>query len=120
VDQFSGGGSIERGRVEISRKSDKGRFVLGEIGPNEIFGEMSLIDDAPRMATATAIKETVCYIIPRQIFEEKMGAADPFLRALLRIFVSSIRSISPPRQEEDFLQTSKGEAIGKKDEEYIE
>lgn len=82
------------GAVEISTNSDGCKVVLGEIHENGLFGEMALIDDSPRMATATAIAQTICLIIPDYLFVEKLASVDPFTRALLRMLCGNVRSIS--------------------------
>ncbi|HEV8536751.1 MAG TPA: cyclic nucleotide-binding domain-containing protein [Candidatus Limnocylindria bacterium] len=47
------------GRVRVERSGDSSEPVtLAELGPNEVVGEMGVLDHAPRSATVTAIKET--------------------------------------------------------------
>ena len=43
---------VESGRVSVFKTVKGRRVTLGEIGPGGIFGEMALIDDQPRMASA--------------------------------------------------------------------
>jgi CRP/FNR family transcriptional regulator, cyclic AMP receptor protein len=85
---------VQDGEVEISRMVNGQRKVLGVIRNGGIFGEMALIDGKPRMASATAVKETACLIIRREIMERKLEAADPFIKRLLQIFVRNIRSMA--------------------------
>ena len=92
---------IETGQVEIWREEGGERQRLGVIGEGGIFGEMALIDNEPRMASATAVTETSCVIVPEDVFQKKLDAADPFVIALLRIFVANIRSITPHRRATD-------------------
>ncbi len=92
---------IETGEVEIWREEGGERRRLGVIGAGGIFGEMALIDNQPRMASATALTETSCVVVPEDVFQRKLDAADPFLIALLRIFVANIRSITPHRRATD-------------------
>lgn len=66
--------------------------VVEEVGPGGIFGEMALIDDGARMASATAVTETVLQLIPGNVVREKMQGTDPFVRALLRILVNNLRA----------------------------
>ncbi len=85
---------VESGEVEVySVKNDK-KVIYGVIGKGGIFGEMALVDDKPRMATARAVIGTTVIVISRTMFEEKLSRTDPFIRGLLKIFASNIRSMS--------------------------
>ena len=46
---------VQEGTIDIVRKNSEGEdIVLGTVEKGAIFGEMALIDDQPRMATARA------------------------------------------------------------------
>ncbi|CAA6603333.1 MAG: cyclic nucleotide-binding domain-containing protein [Alphaproteobacteria bacterium] len=93
---------VEKGIVEIIKRNEEGEErVLGTIVQGGIFGEMALIDNQPRMASARAAAETSVSIIPRQAFEDKLKHADPFLRALLTIFVRNIRALTTEKMKRD-------------------
>jgi CRP-like cAMP-binding protein len=47
----------------------KGEAVLGYVGSGEVFGEMAPLDNEPRMASAKAIKDTVCVVIPEEMLK---------------------------------------------------
>ena len=50
---------VKKGRVELSLRDHSGdKMVLTEFGPGEIFGEISLLDNGPRTATAMSLDET--------------------------------------------------------------
>ena len=57
---------VKDGLVEISSIAESSvRRVFSQLGPGEIFGEMAVIEHRPRSATATAVKDTAVYFIPR-------------------------------------------------------
>ena len=86
---------IERGAIQITKTTPDGKEIeLGRLGPGAIFGEMAMIDMQPRMAKATAMADTTVTFVNQPMFEKKMQAADPFLRALLLILVRNVRSVS--------------------------
>ena len=85
---------VETGAVEISRGHGEKRRVLGRVGPGGIFGELALIDGNGRSADAKATTETVCLVIPQDVFKEKLEKADPFIRALIRIMCRNLRNMT--------------------------
>jgi CRP-like cAMP-binding protein len=83
---------VESGKIEISKASGDGsNRVLGHIMSGGIFGEMALVDNKPRMAMARSVDTTTLIIVTESSFEQKLRKADPFIRALLYIFVRNIR-----------------------------
>jgi EAL domain-containing protein (putative c-di-GMP-specific phosphodiesterase class I) len=91
-DAPSGAFLIESGHIEISTTQFGERRVLGELGPGMLLGEMAVIDDSPRTATARAL--TACRLTPidRNQFAERLAAADPVVRALLMSQLTRYRS----------------------------
>ena len=82
---------VQSGDVEISRMVDDNVKVLGIIGTNGIFGEMALIDEKPRMATAKVKGGAIIMTITKMMYESKLKGTDPFIRALLKILVQTVR-----------------------------
>lgn len=85
---------VQAGEVTISKLIGGTDTELAVIGKGGVFGEMSLIDDKPRMATAKAREAATIVTVTKSIFDEKLRGTDPFVRALLRILVETIRSSS--------------------------
>lgn len=79
------------GRKSPRLLGDGSERVLGHIAGGGIFGEMSLIDNKLRMASARAIDITTVIVVTESAFEDKLNKADPFIRALQSIFVRNIR-----------------------------
>jgi CRP-like cAMP-binding protein len=82
---------IQSGTVEIARQVADQRRVIASLAAGEIFGEMALIDGKPRMADAIAVTDVTVLAIPVDQFEHKVKQAEPFIRALLRMFVKNLR-----------------------------
>ncbi len=59
---------IQEGAVEITTGDGKQRTVLASLFPGQFFGEISLLDGAPRSATATATKPCVLQALDRDDF----------------------------------------------------
>jgi CRP-like cAMP-binding protein len=86
---------VDDGRVELDRLVDGKRMPFARIGPGGIFGEMAVIDGGPRTASAVAIENTTVTVISERVFRYKLKIADPFLRALIRLFISNLRTSTP-------------------------
>jgi len=91
---------VQTGQIEIWVTEDDQKKVLGTIGPGGIFGEMALIDNSDRMASATAVEPSVCIMVPEKVFQDKMANADSFIVALLRIFCNNIRSMQQDAEDD--------------------
>jgi len=58
--------SVKDGLVEISGiVGGKVRVSFSKVGPGEIFGEMAVLEDKPRSASATAKEDTTVYFLER-------------------------------------------------------
>jgi len=90
-EQASNAYIVQEGEVQIVRTKDGQDTVLGVVGKGGIFGEMGLIDNKPRMASARATKASTVVIVSEGMFREKLSKADPFIRGLLNILVDTIR-----------------------------
>lgn len=74
---------VEQGRVRVSLRADSGELRLADLGPGDLVGEMALIDNAPRTATAVALEESVLLVIDQTHLAERIAHTDPIVRALL-------------------------------------
>lgn len=101
---------VQRGRIEFYRDVDGTNVLLGSVGKGGIFGEMALIDDKPRMATAVVAEAAVCIVISEAVFQKKLGATDPFLSGVLRVLVENIRSIQDQKQKTAHSETNRSTA----------
>jgi hypothetical protein len=83
------------GEVAVFVSRDGRDVPLGTAGRSAIVGEMSLVDDAPRMASARALEDTVVRVIPRELFRrqlDRLQEGDPIMRRLVNLFVERLRT----------------------------
>lgn len=82
------------GRVKVQ----SGDTVLVELGPGEFFGEMALIDRAPRSATVTASEKTNLLVVRRRDFfaliKKDHDVAVKLLWSFLNVLSVRLRSTS--------------------------
>jgi CRP/FNR family cyclic AMP-dependent transcriptional regulator len=95
------------GEVEIFRETKEGERRLASLGPSTAFGELALIDDLPRSATARASAPSCLLILYRSHFEAlvagEKGIALVVMQNLLRTLAGYIRATSgarPSRSED--------------------
>ena len=83
---------IANGQVQIIKESDNGPKILGVLEKGAMFGEMALIDNKPRMASAKAINGPVeLLIVSKANFQKKMEQLDPFTRGLIKFMAEIVR-----------------------------
>ena len=82
---------IKSGSVKISQG---GTTDLGTFGPGEIIGELAVISDMGRIATATALDETVCVALSRQAMQHMMDSVDMEMRTIIEFLVDYIRDVT--------------------------
>ena len=70
---------------------DAREVILTIIGPNEFFGEMSLIDEAPRSATVQAMEPCEMLYIPKTAFMECLKDNFGAAMLMLRVAVARLR-----------------------------
>ncbi len=91
---------VKSGTVEIFKSFAEDGFpprevILGSLSEGAMFGEMALIDDQPRMASARAIGgPVVVYVISREQFNAKLKDTNLFIGKLLHILAGNVRSSS--------------------------
>ncbi len=82
---------IERGAVEITIEKDGDPLRLAERRKGEIFGEMAIIDNKPRTATATALEDTELFLITPEQLSRRIELSDPILRLCLSVVMDRFR-----------------------------
>ncbi len=85
---------LQSGKVQISKKVRDVEKVLAVLGPGEFFGEMAIISNKPRNATATVSEDAKVLIIDPKTFEG-------MIRGNTEIAVRMIKKLSDRLSEAD-------------------
>ena len=95
---------IVAGEVKIALPSEEGdEAILATLGPGDVFGELALLDGAPRSATASALVGTEVVMLPRDRFRE-LVATEPAVRdTLLAALAGELRRLTTHVEELHFL-----------------
>jgi CRP/FNR family transcriptional regulator, cyclic AMP receptor protein len=77
---------LQSGRVEIIKKVGELETRLAVLGPGEFFGEMAIISNKPRSATAVVIEDSKLLVIDPKTFEGMIrGNSEIALRMIKRL-----------------------------------
>jgi len=60
---------LQSGKIRITKSVREGSKILAVLGPGEFFGEMAILNGAPRSATAEAIEDAKLVVINGKTFE---------------------------------------------------
>jgi CRP-like cAMP-binding protein len=79
---------VKSGRVEIR----EGGRVLETLGPGGLFGEMAMIDAAPRSASAVAVGPTDLVVIDHATFDALIREVPDFAISVMRLMARRLRA----------------------------
>jgi CRP-like cAMP-binding protein len=81
---------IQTGRVQIVKIMDDIEKIIDILQPGEIFGEMAILEEAPRSATAVAQDKVKALEFNRENFEVLMQGNPQIALKLLKLFTKRI------------------------------
>jgi CRP/FNR family transcriptional regulator, cyclic AMP receptor protein len=95
---------VSVGAVKITLPSEGGdEAIIATLRPGDFFGELALLDGAPRSATAAALEPTETLVLPREPFLT-LVATEPAIRdALLAALARELRRLTVHVEELHFL-----------------
>ncbi len=92
---------LESGKVELSRRGhDDKPTPVATLGPGALFGEMALLEQLPRSASATAVEKSKLLLLYRSKLDDilhyhpSIGVA--VMRHLARLLSARLRRVSDP------------------------
>ena len=76
---------IDEGLIEIFTKDPDGKRVsLAQLGPGDCFGEMALLVNAPRTASAQALRFSKVLVISDEKYKELLAELPEWAQGLIR------------------------------------
>ena len=104
---------VDEGRLEILLGAiEPDHRVLSHVEPGGVVGEMAILDDKPRSATARAEVDSVVRFIPREDVLRIFSQSPHLLLAMMRDFTQRMRD-SNARHVEELLQAGRLALVGR-------
>ena len=98
---------VVEGGVKIVLPSQEGdEAIIASLKPGDFFGELALLDGAPRSTTATALEATETLALPRDQFLRLLPEDPRLVTALLRALAGELRRLTGHVEELHFLDLS--------------
>jgi CRP-like cAMP-binding protein len=86
---------IESGQIRIFTLDEEGQeLTLNTLTAGESFGELALVDDHPRSASAAAVGPTVLRRLRRESFLSQVHASRPLTNAVIRLLSQRTRHMT--------------------------
>lgn len=86
---------IQSGKVKAYVADEDGKeLILNIHGPGDYFGEIALLDDAPRSASVMTLEDTRCYVISKRDFRECLAQYPSIALTLLQHLSQRLRSLT--------------------------
>jgi CRP/FNR family cyclic AMP-dependent transcriptional regulator len=70
----------------------RGQQLIAQLKEREVFGELALLDPAPRSATVTSLTDTVLLRLDREVFLDVMRANHEIAVAITRVLARRLRA----------------------------
>lgn len=95
---------IQKGKIKISYATAEGQeALLAILGKDDFFGELALLDEAPRSATAQALEPTETLTLHREEFLHFLRHNPDFALHVLRVLTQRIRHLNNQISDTFFL-----------------
>lgn len=89
---------IHKGKVNITKMTGDGEKVLVTLTSGDFFGEMAIIDKAPRSAGAVAAEDTICIVLDEEVFEQQMQRNAKIVKKILKNMSARLRAMNEQLQ----------------------
>jgi CRP/FNR family transcriptional regulator, cyclic AMP receptor protein len=95
---------VADGLVKVVFTTEQGdEMVLATLRPPEVFGELAVLDQAPRSASVTAVEPTLVLMLSRSRLLEAMRSIPPLVDAVLAAVAGLVRRLTGQAGDLAFL-----------------
>ena len=117
---------LKKGRVKIANTASSGKEVTFDIlDPGEIFGELDVLEDAPRSTSAETLDDALICVIPRKDFDQYLAMHPTVMFKLTKLIGLRLKKIQsrvedlvfrdvPARLAHLLVELSKTEGVAEK------
>jgi CRP-like cAMP-binding protein len=85
---------LESGRIGVFKTTGGKSVRLAVLEKGAMFGEMAAITGERRSATMIALEPSVVVRISKTTIQQKIGACDPFVKALINILINNLSRVN--------------------------
>ncbi|MBF0431328.1 MAG: cyclic nucleotide-binding domain-containing protein [Fibrobacteria bacterium] len=82
---------VKTGTIQILKQEGTRQVELARLGPGTVLGEMSLLDNAPRSATARAIEDVIVTFIDQSYLQTTLESIPADMKGLIQVVVRRLR-----------------------------
>jgi CRP/FNR family transcriptional regulator, cyclic AMP receptor protein len=101
---------IRSGKVKIYRHLEGKEIVLAFLSPGDFFGEMALLENLPRSASAMVVEQAMLVEVDAETFEEMIRRNIEIAVRIMRKLAQRVRELDT-RMEKLLVDTAQGRAL---------
>ncbi len=92
---------VKSGKIRLTQANnpDRAEIELGIVGARQVMGEMALLDDLPRSATATAVDDVDVLVLPVWEFRGVLRQHPDIALKLLAVLSRRLRKVEARQRE---------------------
>lgn len=85
---------IKEGKVEFSSQKNDNKTIFGSLGRGTCFGEIAILFNSKRSATATAVEPTILYEVDEKYLKEDIEKSSVLIKGILRTTTKRLMEVS--------------------------
>lgn len=103
---------IESGKMRVTKKADGRNVTLAELGHGESVGEMAILLNGPRTATAEAVTDCQLISVNKNACVKCIASIPPCASSMLQRMARRIGIMNEQLLNEKFKTVSEGKEVG--------